>query len=209
MSTRHRGSPGGPAKTLSFKIHSVPFDHANLQNKERASIPTCPQSVKNTAGPFEAGVSELTGKCSKDISMVDPMGKKSKVIIFTSQEFLRSVHREQVFPPLISHEARRPIRVRGKRSHGQRRWQKEKGRNGDLEKKTGLNSPHTVITPSSPDWMTSDEDDAAEQTKVARKELQTQKNVERRNRPYITGGGFAPARWAPGASGSRGAAREM
>lgn len=40
--------------------------------------------------------------------MVDPMGKKGKVIIFTSQGLVRSVHRGQDFPALISHEARWP-----------------------------------------------------------------------------------------------------
>lgn len=67
-----RGFFGDPERALFFKIHSVPLDHAHLRdNKEKASAAIFPQQKKNMAGPFEAGVSEPTGKYSKKINMVD------------------------------------------------------------------------------------------------------------------------------------------
>lgn len=76
MSTQ--SSRGGPETTLSSKIHSAPFDRANLRtNKKRASIAIFPRWRKHVAGPFEADASELTGKYL-EISMIDLMGKKVK-----------------------------------------------------------------------------------------------------------------------------------
>ena len=66
-----------PSRDPSTKIHSVASDHANLRtNKERSSVAIFPQSEKNRAALFEAGVVRINWQVFKDINTVDLMGKK-------------------------------------------------------------------------------------------------------------------------------------